>query len=152
MAIASATPTVSTLSRGWMDAIVETPSLLKTRWDKSIEVEVTTLDALIATHGQPAFCKIDVEGFELEALRGLTRPPRALSFEYLPPAHASALQALARVEELGASAGGYEYNYSPIETMRFASPRWLDAEALVAVLDRFRPRGRSGDIYARRRS
>ncbi len=27
-------------------------------------VPVTTLDALIATHGVPRFCKVDVEGFE----------------------------------------------------------------------------------------
>ena len=30
----------------------------------SIEVAVTTLDALIDAHGVPSFIKIDVEGFE----------------------------------------------------------------------------------------
>ena len=75
---------------------------------------MTTLDELIAAHGEPAFCKIDVEGFEVEVLAGLTRPLRALSFEYLPMAHDAALAVLDRVGELGA----YRYNYSPIETMR----------------------------------
>ena len=90
-----------------------------------------------------------IETDEVEVLAGLTRPLRALSFEYLPPAHDAALTALDLVERLGAAAGAYEYNYSPIETMRFAGDGWLDAAGLVQLLERYRPLGRSGDVYAR---
>jgi hypothetical protein len=49
------------------------------------------------------------------------------------------------VQELG----DYRYNYSPVETMRFASDGWLEAADLVRLLERVRPLGRSGDVYAR---
>jgi FkbM family methyltransferase len=149
LALSTATPTVSSMSPDWIESVTADRSFGRVRWDRFVEVEVATLDDLIATHGLPAFCKIDVEGFETDVLAGLTRPLRGLSFEYLPPAHDAALAVLELVERLGAAAGGYRYNYSPIETMRLASERWLDATELVRLLERYRPLGRSGDIYAR---
>jgi FkbM family methyltransferase len=149
LALSTATPTVSSMSPDWIESVTADRSFGRVRWDRFVEVEVATLDDLVATYGEPAFCKIDVEGFETDVLAGLTRPLRGLSFEYLPPAHDAALAVLELVERLGAAAGGYRYNYSPIETMRLASERWLDATELVRLLERYRPLGRSGDVYAR---
>jgi FkbM family methyltransferase len=145
LAVSTATPTVSSMSESWIEDMTAERGFARVRWDSSVEVEVVTLDDLIATYGRPAFCKIDVEGFEVEVLEGLTHALPALSFEYLPPAHERSLAALSLVERLGQ----YEYNYSPVETMRFASQEWLDAAGLVQLLERFRPLGRSGDVYAR---
>jgi FkbM family methyltransferase len=145
MGISTATPTVSSMAPGWIETVATDRSFAAVRWDRSVEVAVTTLDDLIAAHGEPAFCKIDVEGFEADVLRGLSRPLRALSFEYLPMAHDAALAVLDLVER----SGDYRYKYSPIETMRWASDRWLDATELLALLERYRPTGRSGDVYAR---
>jgi FkbM family methyltransferase len=145
LGVSTATPTVSSMAPDWMETVTEDRRFAGVRWDRSVDVEVRTLDDLIAAYGVPAFCKIDVEGFEAEVLAGLTRPLRGLSFEYLPPAHDAALAVLDRVDGLGE----YVYNYSPIETMRFASDSWLDRAALVQLLERYRPLGRSGDVYAR---
>lgn len=147
--LSTTTPTVSSMSPDWMSSVTADRSFARVHWDRSVTVETVTLDDLIAVHGVPRFCKIDVEGFEVDVLAGLTQPLRALSFEYLPPAHDSALVALNLVERLGASAGGYLYNYSPVETMRLAGDRWLGAAELVQLLERVRPLGRSGDVYAR---
>ena len=53
-------------------------------WDGETRVDVTTLDCLIERFGLPAFCKIDVEGSQLEVLRGLSRALRVIAFEYIP--------------------------------------------------------------------
>lgn len=151
--VSTATPTLSTMSQGWIDEVSADQQFAGIDWDSTVEVQVVTLGDLVAQFGEPAFCKIDVEGFEVEVLSGLGRPLRALSFEYLPAAHDRALEALALLEGLVEGQvegqGTYEYNYSPVETMRMASPGWLDAAGLVEELRRRRPLGRSGDVYAR---
>ena len=148
LGVSTATPTVSSMSPEWIGSVGSDRSFARVRWDRSVQVRVTTLDALIAEHGEPAFCKVDVEGFEFDVLSGLSEPVRALSFEYLPPAHDAALAVLDLIERLG----DYRYNYSPVETLTWASTHWLDATELEAVLDRIRPSGRSGDVYARLRT
>jgi FkbM family methyltransferase len=152
LALSTATPTVSSMSPEWIESVTAERSFARVRWDRSIEVDVLTLDDLIATYGEPAFCKIDVEGFEVDVLMGLSRPLRGLSFEYLPAAHDAAMTSLDLVERLGRAAGGYLYNYSPVETMRLANEHWLDAAELMRFLEGIRPLGRSGDVYARARS
>ncbi|MFC7549917.1 FkbM family methyltransferase [Plantactinospora sp. GCM10030261] len=150
LALSSATPTVSSMAPGWIRSVATERSFSRVRWDRTIDVPVHSLDALISEHGEPTFCKIDVEGFEVEVLAGLSRPLRGLSFEYLPAAHDQMREAVRIIDGLGVDAGGYRYNYSPVETMRFLSERWLTGEELVRLLDeRVRPTGRSGDVYAR---
>src|SRR5438045_6139082 len=64
LALSSATPTVSSMSAQWREAVAGDRGFARVRWDRTVDVEVVTLDDLIAAHGEPAFCKIDVEGFE----------------------------------------------------------------------------------------
>ena len=113
-----------------------------------LPVPVTTLDELIARHGLPAFCKIDVEGYELEVLCGLSRPIPALSFEYLSVCLDRARACVARLAELGQ----YQFNWSVGESHRLRSDGWLDADRLLAHLGDLGAAGGSGDIYARLRA
>jgi FkbM family methyltransferase len=145
--ISSATPTVSSLSTEWIADVQRDPRFAVVRWDRTVEVEVETLDGLIARHGEPDFCKIDVEGFETEVLAGLSQPLRALSFEYIPVAIDRAVQCLNRLQEIGS----YEFRASAVETMRWVQPGWVGAEAIEAWLRSQPLSGGSGDVYARLR-
>ncbi len=46
---------------------------------------MTTRDKLIEEYGIPSFIRSDVEGYELEVLKGLSVPINMISFEYTVP-------------------------------------------------------------------
>ena len=82
LAVSDRTPTVSTLTPAWREARRRDKSFAGVEWNRDVEVDATTLDALVAQFGVPAFVKLDMEGGELAALRGLTTPVPGVSFEY----------------------------------------------------------------------
>jgi FkbM family methyltransferase len=108
-------------------------------------VPVTTLDHLIATHGLPAFCKIDVEGFELAVLSGLTQPLPLLSLEFNREFWPETQQCLARLLQLGS----YRFNYALGEATQLASSVWLSAPEFTAALEKNPDPLLWGDLYAR---
>lgn len=144
--ISSRFPTVTTLSTDWITAVKDDATFTKVEWDQKVAVDIITLDDLIAQFGKPAFCKIDIEGFELEALQGLSTPIKALSFEYIPAAIPMSIQCIERLAELGV----YTYNYSTGENYQLLSPNWLTPEQMIDRLNQITPDERSGDIYATR--
>ena len=144
--VSAATPTVTTLSQPWIEAVQQADSFAAVRWEEAVTVKVTTLDELIARYGEPKFCKIDVEGFELEVLRGLSRPLAALSFEYIGAARELAIGCIERLAELGE----YTFNESPGEQHRWQSAHWRSAAETIQWLETLSTASGSGDIYARR--
>jgi FkbM family methyltransferase len=139
------TPTVTTLSAGWIERVQASAGFARVAWQDRQDVPVATLDALIARHGLPRFCKIDVEGFEAEVLRGLSQPLPALSLEYVPAAIEVALAALSRLLELGP----YRFNITRGERLRWLWPEWRGRREIEQWLAGRRAGEPSGDVYAR---
>jgi FkbM family methyltransferase len=139
-------PTVSTASTDFLKASEGAPGWEGQNWSKSITVGMTTLDALIAEHGTPAFMKIDVEGFEAEALGGLTQPVPALSFEFTTIQRDVAQACLARCVALGYT----RYNAALGESQQMVHDDWQSADAIGRWLAALAMSANSGDIYATR--
>ncbi len=145
LAVSDRNPTVSTISQAWREARGQEAGFAGVEWNRVIDVPATTLDALIAEHGEPAFVKLDMEGGEVAALRGLTVPVKGVSFEYL----GGALEAVEACASHLAGLAPYRFNWSAGESSRLGSDPWLDHRGLIAQLSGTAPAGH-GDVYARR--
>lgn len=140
----SANPTVSTASADFLKAAEGAGGWEGQVWDQTIEVPVTTLDALIAAHGVPAFVKIDVEGFEDQVLAGLSQPVRTLSFEFTTIERGVARACLARLEALGP----YRFNAALGESQSLAFDAPITGAAMADWIDALPHEANSGDVYA----
>lgn len=147
LAVSRLTPTVSTVSPAWREDMVERNAGFRgVRWDHHVEIPMTTLDELIRRFGVPAFCKLDIEGYEADALDGLEHPVQALSFEFVRGGLGVAVRCVHRLESLAR----YEYNAVAGEGRSFLFPDWVSAEALRAWLDAGADGLPFGDLFARR--
>jgi len=152
LAVSRRNPTVSTLADRWREGMPEKNRGFRgVRWEQTVEVPVTTLDELIREFGLPAFCKIDVEGFEAEVLAGLSHPLAGISVEFVAGALDVAVACVRRLVTLGRNTGGYEFNAVPGEGRNFHFPSWQAGDDLIVWLEAGADGLSSGDLYARLR-
>lgn len=147
MAVSSLHPTVSSLRGDFVAAAATAPGFDHVRWDRRQTVRMTTLDHLIAAHGRPDYIKIDVEGFELDVLAGLSQAVPMISVEYLPAMPDLTLSVIDRLAALG------PYAFNPVrgESGAFLWQDWQGPEATQAWLRALPRDAASGDLYARLR-
>jgi FkbM family methyltransferase len=141
--INTANPTVSTASADFIGAADGAGGWEGQIWDAEIDVPCTTLDALIAQYGVPAFAKIDVEGFEDIVLAGLSRGLPALSFEFTTIQRDVAFRCLDRLAILGP----YAFDIALGESQTLTFGRWISKDDMAAHIAALPHTANSGDVY-----
>lgn len=124
-------------------------------WNEAnrFDVTVVTLDNMIVEYGTPDYIKIDVEGYDLEVIKGLNTPVRLLSFEYntQPKLIDIALACIDRISQIG----DYEFNFqAEAPDMAFLQlEHWVSPDVMRFILSSDVARAvRYGDVFCRLRS
>lgn len=143
--------TLSSMSKEWIDSIKSSDMFFVATkafsWQKSAKVKVTTLDQLIKEFGKPAFCKIDVEGYEYKVLKGLSEPINFVSFEFTPTQE-FIFSAISIIKYL-ATMGEIKFNYTKGESLSFVLKEWVGPDEISNILLNYPKKlSVSGDIYA----
>ena len=132
--------TISTFSEKW-----KTGRFSNYEWNVKKIIPVTTLDNLINEFGMPVFCKIDVEGFELQVLKGLSFPIKYISFEFAREFFDDMKLCINYLISLGYK----QFNCSLGESAKMYLESWSKADILYQKLELLDDSRLWGDIYAK---
>lgn len=137
---------LSSLSKSWVETVKTSGRYSSCTWNRTVTVPIVTLDDLILQYGKPAFMKIDVEGFEYEALKGLSQPVSVICFEFTPEFMGPALKCVEHLSRIGPSQFNYCLEDKPTT---FVLSEWYLPGQMRERLESLCGKGTVGDIYIR---
>lgn len=123
--------TISSISREWIDAVKKT-RFQDYKWEKYKYIRINTLDNLIKKYGKPKFIKIDVEGYELEVLKGLSQSISYISYEYCTPENT--IGAIKCLNYLAFLNPNIKCNYSVGESMKLSLDEWISHDMMIKII------------------
>jgi FkbM family methyltransferase len=138
--------TIASMNMNWIDKVKGTNRFEGEEWTSKEKIQVDTLDNAIKRFFKPDYIKIDVEGFELDVLRGLTQPVSCISFEVtLPEAVDVAKQCIEYVSSLG------RYKFIMPKNNLVHHTDWISKEDMMMCLNDLVIKGElvSADIFCK---
>jgi hypothetical protein len=134
------------MSNRWIESTTQSGRFSSYNWNKSIDVKVDTIDNMINKFGIPKFVKIDVEGYELEVLQGLTHQIKYLSFEFTAEDIDATFSCINHLAEFGP----YLFKFSKGESLLFEMNQWESIKKFHTMLLNLVNKDNLawGDIYA----
>lgn len=131
--------TLSSMSQQFVDT-VSVGRFQDYRWNQPTTIQVDTLDNMIEKYGTPKLIKIDVEGYEINVLKGLTSKIDLISIEFTPELLNSTLECLECLP-----VGLYNYVRGEEECFKFD---WISKDEMVKYLSSIKDyRVEFGDVY-----
>ncbi len=129
---------VNTLNRAWADHLTTHSGDFKHQhyglsFSTSKSVETTTVDDLMKMYGRPFFIKIDVEGYELKVLHGMSSPVPFLSYEV--NLRVLRNEGISCVQQLNNLVPHGEFNYTPDTCAGLSLNAWLGCDQFCSVLE-----------------
>ena len=112
-------------------------------WQSPVDVNSVTLDHLISEYGQPSFCKIDVEGAELQVLQGLSKPVEYISIEFHSTLLNKTFECIDYIKTIRCRE--LLFNFSSSEYLGFDMSDWSKDTELVK--NELASSGKSGNLY-----
>lgn len=97
--ICDSNPGINSINTKWIDSIRHNHFFHRTK--REVRVKSYTLDHLISKYGTPNIIKLDIEGAEFSALKGLTTKSDVLLFEWCEELFDDTIRCVERLLELG---------------------------------------------------
>ncbi len=113
-------------------------------WNNVEEVEVKKLDTLIKEYGIPDFCKIDVEGYELDILSNLTYEVPLIEFEFTGGFISNTI----KIIDLLNKSNTY-YNFNLNENPKFELKEWVSAKKMITIINELPINRLHGNIFVK---
>ncbi len=123
---------LSTFSKEWVEE-AKAGRFSETKWIYKKWIEIKTLDLLIEKYGIPKFCKIDVETYEYEVLKGLRSNIEFISFEFMLPESFDILKnCISHIIQLNPCA---EFNYCLGDNIKLELDYWIGSDRMDDFLN-----------------
>jgi len=98
--------TISTASKDWIEKSRFSNNY---SWGDPIKKKTVNIDSLIEKYGKPNLIKIDVEGYELEVVKGLTTKQSEICFEWAEEEYSKINETCSYLKSIGYEEFGFIY-------------------------------------------